>query len=63
MVMIDMEMPKNCYECDFFDGEYGPEYPEKCYCGVTGLGRDRKDCVKRPKDCPLKEAEQPEVTG
>lgn len=54
MIMVDIDMPKNCYECDFNGGEYGPDYPEKCSCKLTGRGMSKKDYKKRPKDCPLK---------
>ena len=56
MIAIDnMEMPKNCHDCWLNQGEYGPDYYEKCRCVITGHGMRKKDYKKRPNDCPLHE--------
>lgn len=53
MVSINIEMPKNCFECRFNAGEYTKEYYEKRYCLIDSHAIKLADYKKRPKDCPL----------
>lgn len=45
MLIIDMPMPKCCWECPCCDGEYG-------IC--ESAGRDLEDPNERPSWCPIK---------
>lgn len=40
----EMEMPKSCFQCDFYSGEYGCrlKFTEEC-----------NPSVEKPDDCPL----------
>jgi len=55
MIAIDMEMPKNCYECPMNQGEYTPNEIEKRYCHLTGQSFSNSNYKKRPTSCPMKE--------
>ena len=51
MVIVDMDMPKNCNECLILHrGEYGAF--EKSWCGLNSESRISEK--KRPADCPIK---------
>ena len=55
-VMINMEMPKSCYYCDFLvhmrDFDATNEYP---YCPYLA---NEVDISKRPPECPLQEVKE-----
>lgn len=53
MVQIEMESPKNCYECPFNKGEYSPDCIEKRYCCLTGRLFSENDYIKRSDECPI----------
>ena len=57
MIQIDMEMPKNCDECNLF---VGYSIGHKVVCRLTGneYDWDSQFSDKRPPDCPLKEVKQ-----
>ena len=46
MIVIDMDMPKNCTDCPCLNSEYG-------YCQVDYKRMDRFNATK-PKNCPIK---------
>ena len=45
VIVSGMEMPKNCYECDFCSG---------LHCGRTGFYVTSDFSPKRNPDCPLR---------
>lgn len=47
MIVIDMDMSKNCRECAFFDGE------DMCYADGT-FALSQSAFKNRPKWCPIK---------
>ena len=47
MIVIDMDMPKTCDECAFFDGE------DMCYADGT-FALSQSAFENRPKWCPIK---------
>lgn len=47
MIVIDMDMPKSCEECVFFDGE------DMCYADGT-FALSQSAFENRPKWCPIK---------
>ena len=47
MIVIDMDMPKSCDECAFFDGE------DMCYADGT-FALSQSAFENRPKWCPIK---------
>ena len=55
MLVVDVEMPRSCYDCPLNQGEYGKDYYEKCSCYITRHRMAKKDYKKRPVDCPLHE--------
>lgn len=48
MIVIDMELPKNCYECPMNFGEYTPNEIEKRYCYLAHKHFTKGDYKKRP---------------
>lgn len=46
MIAINIEMPKSCFQCDFYSNEYGCKlkFTEEC-----------NPSVEKPDDCPLVE--------
>lgn len=46
MIAINIEMPKRCFDCDFYSNEYGCKlkFTEEC-----------NPSIERAKDCPLVE--------
>lgn len=58
MILVPIDMPKNCHECLFNHGEYGPDYYEKCSCMIIHHYMRKIDYKRRPKDCPLKKADE-----
>ena len=58
MIVIDMDMPKSCEKCEFFDGE------DMCYIDGTYALNPSRISV-RPSWCPIKcdiEDIKPEIT-
>ena len=53
MIVIDMELPKNCLECPMNHGEYTPNEIEKQYCRLTHRQFSKGDYKKRPTSCPM----------
>ena len=53
MIYVDMEMPKNCYECPMNQGEYTPAEIEKRFCHITRKAFKTSNYKRRPKDCPM----------
>ena len=58
MIVIDIEMPKNCRECRMNQGEYTSNEIEKRYCCLTHQQFSKGDYRKRPTSCPMKELKQ-----
>ena len=54
MIQIEMEVPKNCYECPMNKGEYSPAEIEKRSCCLLHEGFKKKDYTKRKANCPIK---------
>ena len=61
VLIKDIEMPKNCYECPLNMGAYSPAEYEKRYCHITGRSMRLSDYKRRPSDCTL--VELPEKHG
>ena len=55
MIVIGMEMPKNCRKCPMNQGEYTQNEIEKRYCCLTHRQFSKGDYEKRPTSCPMKE--------
>ena len=56
MIQIDISAPKNCYDCPFNQGEYGPDCYEKHRCVLTGKSMEKKNYKgRRPSNCPIRE--------
>ena len=52
MILIDMDMPKNCYECPFLMGD---SVSEIVTCGVSNEVIDISEIDKKRSDvCPMK---------
>ena len=49
---VNMQLPENCLDCPFCQGEYGPGN-EKSYCAIKSGGDKLKYKGKRPSDCPI----------
>ena len=47
MIVVDIDMPKSCDECTFFDGE------DMCYADGT-FALSQSAFENRPKWCPIK---------
>ena len=45
-VVVRMEMPKDCWDCPFVNGEFG-------YCQVDKEERQIEDTYGRPSWCPI----------
>lgn len=51
--IIEVELPKNCYQCEFVDDSMCGHY-----CGFPGVTRCVEEfCNKRPQFCPIKPKE------
>ena len=51
MIQININPPKNCLDCPFCKGEYGPGN-EKSYCSIdANIKLNWKG--NRPKGCPI----------
>lgn len=57
MVLIDMEMPKNCYQCDFSTAGNIPKGTAYCTRKRSVFNVNQNS---RPKCCPLREFTPPE---
>ena len=54
-IMIEMEMPKSCRECKFY--EFISSDYTKVYCNVIGYWTNSKK-GERSLECPLKEVKE-----
>ena len=55
MFIVNMPMSKNCLDCMFCQGEYGPGN-EKSYCALHESDTDDIELKykgRRPKNCPI----------
>lgn len=55
---IDIDMPKNCYECFMNKGEYTPNEIEKRYCYLTSKPLNKSNYKRRPQNCPLNDIQR-----
>ena len=53
-IVIDIDIPDNCFDC--FVGRYSKEHEFELECPF--IDHLVTNCTYRPKDCPLKEAEE-----
>ena len=62
MIKVDMEMPKSCDMCDFFeDKDCAGDYRIHSYCGFPRCGEIVDDYIAtRHPNCPLIECEREE---
>lgn len=60
-IVIDIDMPKNCYECFMNVGQYSPNEIEKRRCDLTGKPFNKSNYKRRPQSCPLTEIQQQSI--
>ena len=59
--MLVDPLPKSCYECRFYKGEYKDISWKKAYCDLlNGSSMNKNSQKKRLKDCPLEKLRKKE---